>query len=265
MRFNQWRAIMTAAIFDLSGHTALITGGNGGLGLAMAKGLVKAGANIAIWGRNGEKNAAAVAELASLGGTAEAFACDVTDPSACAAAFAATLERFGTINSCFANAGGSGVRGPFHKLSTEDWQQSTNLNVASVIDTFKLAIAHWLECKEPGKLIVTSSIAAVMGLPMATPYSATKAAVEALVRGLAIEYGRAGIQANAILPGFIETEMSLDTPQYFQDGAKRRAASGEIGRLQDMEGIAVFLASKESRFMTGQSLILDGGHTIFPL
>jgi NAD(P)-dependent dehydrogenase (short-subunit alcohol dehydrogenase family) len=252
-------------IFDLSGHVALITGGNGGLGLSMAKGLTKAGASIAIWGRNAEKNAAAVAELGAMGGTAAAFECDVTDPASCATAFAATIERFGKIDSCFANAGGSGVRGPFHKLTTEDWTQSNDINVSSVIDTFKLAIAHWLERKAPGKLIVTSSIAAVMGLPMATPYSATKAAVEGLIRGLAIEYARAGIQANAILPGFIETEMSLDTPQAFQDGAKRRAASGEIGQLEDMEGIAVFLASKESRFMTGQSLILDGGHTIFPL
>jgi NAD(P)-dependent dehydrogenase (short-subunit alcohol dehydrogenase family) len=256
---------MTQKIFDLSGHVALITGGNGGLGLAMAKGLVKAGASVAIWGRNTDKNAAAVAELVALGGTADAFACDVTDPASCAAAFAATIERFGKIDSCFANAGGSGVRGPFHTLSTEDWQQSNDLNVTSVIDTFKLAIAHWLERKVPGKLIVTSSVAAVVGLPMATPYSATKSAVQGLIRGLAIEYGRAGIQANAILPGFIETELSLDTPQYFQDGAKRRAASGEIGKLEDMEGIAVYLASKESRFMTGQSLILDGGHTIFPL
>jgi NAD(P)-dependent dehydrogenase (short-subunit alcohol dehydrogenase family) len=256
---------MSRQIFDLEGHVALVTGGNGGLGLAMAKGLVKAGATVAIWGRNSEKNVAADTELSAMGGTVEAFACDVTDPASCAAAFAATIERFGKIDSCFANAGGSGVRGPFHKLSTEDWQQSTDLNVSSVIDTFKLAIAHWLERKAPGKLIVTSSIAGIMGIPMATPYSATKAAVQGLVRGLAIEYGKAGIQANAILPGFIETEMSLDTPQYFQDGAKRRAASGEIGRLEDMEGIAVYLASKESRFLTGQCIILDGGHTIYPL
>ena len=256
---------MSAKIFDLSGHVALITGGNGGLGLAMAKGLTKAGASVAIWGRNAEKNATAVAELHALGGTAEAFTCDVTDAASCASAFAATIERFGSIDSMFANAGGSGVRGPFHKLSADDWRQSNDLNVASVVETFKLAIAHWLARKAPGKLIVTSSIAGIMGLPMATPYSATKAAVQGLIRGLAIEYGRAGIQANAILPGFIETEMSLDTPQAFQDGAKRRAASGEIGQLEDMEGIAVFLASKESRFMTGQCLVLDGGHTIFPL
>jgi NAD(P)-dependent dehydrogenase (short-subunit alcohol dehydrogenase family) len=256
---------MPEALFDLKGHVALITGGNGGLGLAMARGLVKAGASVAIWGRNADKNAVAVKELRDMGGHAEAFVCDVTDPASCATAFTATIAHFGKIDSCFANAGGSGARGPFHKLTTEDWRQSTDLNVSSVIDTFKLAIGHWLERKAPGKLVVTSSIAGLMGIPMAAPYSATKAAVQGLVRGLAIEYGRAGIQANAILPGFIETEMSLDTPQYFQDGAKRRAASGEIGRLEDMEGIAVYLASPHSRFMTGQCLVLDGGHTIFPL
>jgi NAD(P)-dependent dehydrogenase (short-subunit alcohol dehydrogenase family) len=256
---------MSGRMFDLTGHVALVTGGNGGLGLAMAKGLAKAGASIAIWGRNDAKNAAAVATLKATGADAAAFACDVTDAAASARAFAATLERFGKVDSAFANAGGSGARGPFHTLTGEQWHEAVDLNLTSVIATFKLAIAHWLERKEPGKLIVTSSIASVMGIPMATPYSATKAAVQGLVRGLAIEYGRAGIQANAILPGFIETELSLDTPQAFQDGARRRAASGKIGHLEDMEGIAVYLASPESRFMTGQCLILDGGHTIFPL
>lgn len=256
---------MSARIFDLDGHVALVTGGNGGLGLAMAKGLAKAGARIAIWGRNAAKNAEAIAALQAMGAEAKDFECDVTDAAACATAFAATIAHFGKIDSCFANAGGSGVRGPFHKLSNDDWQQSNDLNVTSVINTFRLAIAHWLERRAPGKLIVTSSVAGLIGIPMAAPYCATKAAVQGLVRNLAIEYGRAGIQANAILPGFIETEMSLDTPQHFQDAAKRRAASGEIGQLEDMEGIAVFLASKESRFMTGQSVVLDGGHTIFPM
>lgn len=256
---------MTRPIFDLDGHVALITGGNGGLGLAMAKGLVKAGAQIAIWGRNADKNAAAVNALAAIGGVAKDFTCDVTDRTSSADAFAATIDHFGRIDSCFANAGGSGARGPFHTLTADDWSGANGLNVDSVVATFQLAIGHWLETKRPGKLIVTSSIAAMIGLPMAAPYCTTKAAVEGLVRALAIEYGRAGIQANAILPGFIETELSLATPQYFQDAVRRRVASGSIGQLEDMEGVAVFLASPESRFMTGQSLILDGGHTIFPL
>ena len=252
-------------MFDLSDHVALITGGNGGLGLAMARGIVKAGGSVAIWGRNADKNAAAVAELTAMGGTTAAFACDVTDRASCETAFAGTLDRFGKIDSCFANAGGSGVRGPFHRLTEQDWATTNALNVDSVITSFQLAITHWLERKSGGKLIVTSSIAGLMGVPQSGGYCMTKAAVQGLIRSLAVEYGRAGIQANAILPGFIETEMSLDTPQYFQDGCKRRAASGEIGQLEDMEGIAVYLASRESRFMTGQCIILDGGHTIFPL
>jgi NAD(P)-dependent dehydrogenase (short-subunit alcohol dehydrogenase family) len=256
---------MDRQIFDLRDHVAVVTGGNAGLGLAMAKGLVKAGAKVALWGRNAQKNAVAVAELEALGGEVAAFACDVTDDASSAKAFADTLDRFSSVDSFFANAGGSGVRGAFHQLSRADWQSTNDLNVQSVITSFQLAIGHWLESKKPGSLVVTSSIASMMGIPMATGYSTTKAAVAGLVRGLAIEYGRAGIRANAILPGFIETEMSLDTPKAFQDGARRRAASGEIGQLEDMEGIAVYLASKESRFMTGQCLVLDGGHTIFPL
>ncbi|MEY4268894.1 MAG: hypothetical protein RLZZ58_110 [Pseudomonadota bacterium] len=257
--------MMTRAIFDLTGHVALVTGGNGGLGLAMAKGLAKAGASIAIWGRNDAKNAAALAELRAMGATAQAFVADVTDPVSAASAFAETISHYGHIDSCFANAGGSGARGPFHLLSGDQWRAAIDLNMTSVIETFKLAVAHWLETKRPGKLIVTSSVAAEIGIPMATPYSATKAAMQGLVRGLAIEYGRAGIQANALLPGFIETEMSLDTPQAFQEAAKRRVASGQIGKLTDMEGIAVYLAAPESHFMTGQCLVIDGGHTIFPM
>ena len=256
---------MNRAIFDLEGHVALVTGGNGGLGLAMSKGLVKAGASIAIWGRNADKNAAAVAELTAMGGDVAAFICDVTDESSAAAAFQETLGRFGKIDSCFANAGGSGVRGAFHTLSSDDWRATVDLNVSSVITTFQLATRFWLESKQNGKLVVTSSVAGLIGIPFASGYSMTKAAVQGLVRSLAIEYGRAGIQVNAILPGFIETEMSLDTPQHFQDAAKRRAASGDIGKLEDMEGIAVYLASNESKFMTGQCLVIDGGHTIFPM
>jgi NAD(P)-dependent dehydrogenase (short-subunit alcohol dehydrogenase family) len=256
---------MSRQIFDLEGHVALVTGGNSGLGLAMAKGLVKSGADIAIWGRNADKNAQAVAELDALGGTAAAFACDVSDAQSSADAFAATIAHFGAIDSCFANAGGSGVRGPFHIMTAADWTTTIDLNLQSVVTTFQLAVQHWLELGTPGKLVVTSSVAGILGIPGGTGYSTTKAAVQGLVRALAIEYGRVGIQANAILPGFIETEMSRDTPQHFQDACKRRAASGEIGKLEDMEGIAVYLASPESKFMTGQCLIIDGGHTIFPM
>jgi NAD(P)-dependent dehydrogenase (short-subunit alcohol dehydrogenase family) len=257
--------IERGTLFDLGDHVALVTGGNGGLGLAMAKGLVRAGASVAIWGRNADKNAAATQALADMGGTAKSFVADVMNPASSAAAFAATIDAFGKIDSCFANAGGAGVRGPFTELGRDDWLATNDLNVLSVIDTFQHATRHWIDRKARGKLIVTSSVAATLGLPNSAGYCLTKAAVTGLVRSLAIELGPRNIQVNAILPGFIETEMSLNTPQAFQDACRRRAASGKIGQLEDMEGIAVYLASQQSNFMTGQALILDGGHSIFPL
>ena len=251
-------------MFDLSGHLALVTGGNGGLGLAMAKGLVKSGASVAIWGRNTRKNREAVGALQALGGEVAAFECEVTDAGQVKAAFAAALERFGKIDSCFANAGGSGPTSMLHQLSEAQWGAVMDMNLNSVVLTYRLAIAHMLERKQGGKLIATSSVAANLGMPLHAGYSTTKAALLGLTRSLAIELGRANIQVNAILPGYIATEMSLDTSQAFQDAAKRRSAAGEVGRLEDMEGIAVYLASRESRFMTGQGLVIDGGQSIFP-
>lgn len=252
-------------MFDLSDHVSIVTGGNGGLGLAYGKGLVKCGAKVAIWGRNNEKNTVAASELRDLGGDVEAFVCDVTDEAQIAEAFADTIKRFGKVDSCFANAGGGGFRGMSHMTSREDWLATIDLNLMSAVHTFAPVTKHLLERGEGGKLIVTSSVAALVGTPTAAGYSTTKAAVRGLVQALAMELGQAGIQVNAILPGFIETEMSLQASQAFQDAAKRRSAIGRIGVLEDMEGIAVFLASKNSDFMTGQSVILDGGHTIHPM
>ncbi|MEP3224368.1 MAG: SDR family NAD(P)-dependent oxidoreductase [Parasphingorhabdus sp.] len=251
-------------MFDLTGQVAMVTGGNGGLGLAMAKGLVKAGSAVAIWGRNAEKNEVALKSLQEMGADAAIFSCDVTDTDQVDAAFAATVKRFGKVDSCFANAGG-GSSGMLHQTSEEEWNAAVDMNLTSVVNTYRPVIAHMLKRQQGGKLIVTSSAAAIMGMPMGSGYSATKAAVTGLTRALAIELGAAKIQVNALLPGYIETDMSLNTPQIFRDACKRRAAAGEVGKLEDMEGIAVYLASQQSNFMTGQSLVLDGGHSIHPL
>lgn len=252
-------------MFDLSGHVAIVTGGNGGVGLAFGRGLVKSGAKVAIWGRNAEKNEQAVAELAALGGEADAFIVDVTKEDQIAIAFEATLARFGKVDSCFANAGGGGFRGLSHKADRQTWLDTIDLNLMSVVQTWAPVTDHLMRRGEGGRLIVTSSVAALMGTGGAAGYSTTKAAVLGLVQALAVELGQAGIRVNAILPGFIETEMSLTATQAFQDAARRRAAIGRIGTLEDMEGVAVFLASKHSDFMTGQGIVMDGGHTIFPM
>ncbi|MBV7258662.1 SDR family NAD(P)-dependent oxidoreductase [Erythrobacter crassostreae] len=251
-------------LFDLQGHVALVTGGNTGLGLGMARGLAKAGASVAIWGRNSDRNTAAAKELASLGVEAQGFVCDVTDPAAINAAMEATVDRFGRLDSCFANAGGSGVRKPFVNHTPADWQSTIDLNFNSVTATMQAAAKQFISQGSGGKLIVSSSIAALMGIP-GGGYSATKAAVSGLIRSLAIELAPANIQANAILPGFIETDMSVQTPQAFQDACLRRTASGKLGNLEDMEGIAVFLASQQSNLVTGHSLVIDGGQSIFPM
>lgn len=251
-------------LFDLKGRVALVTGGNAGLGLGIARGLAKAGASVAIWGRKADRNAEAVAQLCAIGADAEGFICDVMDPAAVNAAMTETVGRFGRLDACFANAGGAGIRKPFLDLEPADWAYTQRLNVDSVVSTFQAAARQFASQKTGGKLVVTSSIAALLGLPGGS-YSATKAAVSGLIRSLAIELAPLGIQANAVLPGFIETEMSLNTPKAFQDACKRRTASGKLGTLEDMEGIAVFLASPASNLITGQSIVIDGGQSIYPM
>ena len=256
---------MSNKLFDLTGQVAIVTGGNGGLGLAFAKGLAKAGASVAIWGRNTEKNAAGLAELKEFATDAEAFVCDVLDEARVEAAFAETVERFGKVDICMANAGGGGFRGLSHQVGSKVWQGAIDLNITSVTNTFAPVTKHLLERQEGGKLIITSSAAALMGFGNAAGYTTTKAAVNGLAKALAVELGWANIQVNSIMPGFVATEMSMNTPQEFRDSALRRSVLGRVGTFEDMEGIAVFLASKQSDYMTGQSLVIDGGHTIFPM
>lgn len=252
-------------MFDLTGHVALITGGNGGIGLAFARGLVRSGAAVAIWGRNADKNLTAVKELETMGGNVQAFVCDVTDESQVISAFAETVAHFGKVDSCFANAGGAGHQGMLHQMDINKWDASVDLNLSSVVLTFRPMIAHLLERQAPGKLIATSSVAAVMGTGFASSYATTKAAVVGLMRSLAVELGRNGISANALLPGYVESDLTAETSQVFKDAAQRRACLGRVGALEDMEGVAVFMASKASDYMTGHALVMDGGHSIHPL
>jgi len=252
-------------MFDLTGHVAVITGGNGGIGLAFGRGLAKCGAKIAIWGRNAEKNAAAVSELRGLGAEAEAFQVDVTQVTDIQRGFEETINHFEKIDSCFANAGGPGAVGYLHQSNEETWNHTMDLNVNSVVNTFKPIIEHLLAQKAPGKLIVTSSAAAVMGTGFAASYATSKAAVVGLARSLAVELGPNNIQVNALLPGYVETDFVVDTSQAFKDAAERRSCLPRRAQAKDMEGIAVFMASPHSDFMTGHALVMDGGHTIHPM
>lgn len=252
-------------MFDLSNTVSIVTGGNSGLGLAYGRGLVKCGGTVAIWGRNADKNATAIDELRSLGGNVESFVCDVTDEDQVKIAFEQSIEKFGDIDACFANAGGNGFWGMSHSTSRADWLGAIDLNLMSVVHTWSPITKYLIDRGRGGKLIVTSSVAALMGSGTAAGYSTTKAALKGLVQALAVELGPAGIQVNAILPGFIETEMSSQTNAAFQEACRRRSVSGQIGKLEDMEGVAVFLASTHSNYITGQSIVMDGGYTIHPM
>jgi len=251
-------------IFDLNGHVALITGGNGGIGLGMARGLAKAGAAIAVWGRNPDKNAAAVTELTALGAPAAAFEVDVTSEEQLTAAMSATLSRFGRVDSCFANAG-VGVAASFVDMTIADWNAVIDINLVGAFLTFREAARHMIDRGGGGKLVGIASIGSIHGMPRQAQYSASKAGLCALVRSLAVELARHDIQANSILPGWIETDMTEGARSWdkLRETVVHRTPARRWGRPEDFEGIAIYLASRASAFHTGDTLRVDGGYAVF--
>jgi NAD(P)-dependent dehydrogenase (short-subunit alcohol dehydrogenase family) len=250
--------------FHLDGHVALVTGGNGGIGLGMARGLARAGARIAIWGRDSTKNAAAVAELEALGAEAAAFVVDVSIEEQVAGAMGETLTRFGRVDSAFANAG-VGVAAPFTSMSMSQWNAVVDVNLVGAFLTFREASRHMVERGGGGKLVGVASIGAMHGMPRQAQYSASKAGLCAMIRSLAVELARHGIQANAILPGWIETDMTVAARSFdkLRETVVHRTPARRWGRPEDFEGIAVYLASRASDFHTGDTLRVDGGYAVF--
>ena len=254
--------------FDLTGKAAVVTGGNGGIGLGMAEGLAAAGADIAIWGRKADKNAAALERLKAHGTRVEALEVDVADEQAVVDAMAESLSRLGRIDSCIANAGVGGGA-PLIEQTTEQWRKVTAVNLDAVFWTFREASKHMVARAESGdkggSLLVTSSVSAIHGAPQNQAYAATKAGVLAMVRGTAVELARHGIRANAILPGWIATEMTerLQNWDAFNDKAIGRVPMRRWGEGEDFAGMAVYFASDASKFHTGDSVVIDGGYSIF--
>ncbi|MEL7445819.1 MAG: SDR family oxidoreductase [Pseudomonadota bacterium] len=251
-------------LFDLSGHVAIITGGNGGLGLAMARGLMKSGANVAIWARNPDKNAAALDELKALNaGRAIALQCDVVEETQVEAAMAATLDAFGRVDSCFANAGIPGAGTTIQDMTTEGWDRTLAVNARGPAVTYKHVVKHMVERaknSDPGgKLIATSSGQSIMGVNRSSDYAASKAAVNGLTRGAAFELARYQITANALLFGYYETDITAKADPKFATWMEKRIPLRRPGDHEGLEGLAVFWASPHSDYITGQSLPVDGG------
>src|ERR1700682_4534245 len=200
-------------IFDLTGRVAVITGGNGGLGLGIAQALAASGCNVSIWGRNAEKNRNAAATMAGCPGKVDTRICDVSDPASVKAAMAATLGTLGRVDGCFANAGiGGGGRHAFIDRTEDQWRSMFATNLDGVFHVFQAAARHMTERATAGdvfgRLVATSSLASLFGTARNEHYAATKAAINALVRALAVGLARQGVTANAILPGWIRTDMT---------------------------------------------------------
>ncbi len=252
-------------LFDLSGKVALVTGGNSGIGLGFAEGLARHGADVCIWGTNESKNAAAEEKLKQYGGKVLALQCDVGDQPQVDRAFAKTVETLGKVDSCFANAG-VGSRGtPFVEMDLEEWRAIFRVNMEGVFFTFQAAVKHMVERGEGGSLVVTSSGSAIFGAPRTEHYAATKAGVNAIIRGLAVEHGRHGIRANAVIPGWIDTPMTAGVVnnEVFLKKVQTRIPIRRWGTGDDFSAIAVYFASDASAYHTGDTVMIDGGYAAF--
>jgi NAD(P)-dependent dehydrogenase (short-subunit alcohol dehydrogenase family) len=251
--------------FSLEGRVALVTGGNGGIGLALARGLARAGADVAIWGTSAEKNKHAQDELGTLGVRVFAHACDVSDEGAVESAFAATLSTLGRVDACFANAGTGGAPAPFAKQTLSEWRRVMAVNLDGTFLTLRAAARHMIERGEGGSLVATSSLTAIEAAPRSQHYAASKAGVIALIKTLAVELARYQIRANALMPGWVETDLTrpllaseMATEHIIPRIPLRRAAQPE-----DLAAAAVYLAADGSRYHTGDVVVIDGGYRLF--
>jgi NAD(P)-dependent dehydrogenase (short-subunit alcohol dehydrogenase family) len=256
-------------MFDLTGAVALVTGGNSGIGLGLASGLVRAGSAVCLWGTNEDKNRTAVKHLRELatGGRVEAMIVDVSDEHAVDEGMRQVVERLGRLDSCFANAAVTGRFGGtrFVDSTLESWRAEMAVNLDGTYLTLRAAARQMIAQGEGGSLVGTSSLAARFGAPRDAGYSAAKGGILALMQTLAVELGKHGIRANTLLPGWTRSpqfDVWLEQPGV-ADRILPRIPLRRWGAADDWEGIAVYLASRESSFHTGDAFRIDGGYGVF--
>ena len=249
--------------FDLTGRVAVVTGGNGGIGLGMARGLAGAGATVVIAARNQAKSEAAVAELASLGAGAAAISLDVADPASCRAMVAQTVDRFGRLDVLVNNAGMS-IRKPPEDYAVEEWRAVLDTNLTGAFVCSQAAYPEMTR-NGGGKIINIGSMMAIFGAAYAAAYAASKGAIVQLTKSLATAWAKDNIQINAVLPGWIDTELTIAAREQvpgLHERILRRTPAGRWGQPADLAGIAVFLASPASDFVTGAAIPVDGGFSV---
>ena len=247
-------------LFDLRGKVALVTGGNGGIGLGIARGLARAGADVAIAGRNAAKHAAAVDELTSLGIKATGIIADVTDAADVRRMVAETVEQLGGLDILIANAG-INIRKLPQEYTFEEWHKIVDTNLTSVFACCQ-AVYPEMQRRGGGKIVTIGSMTSLFGFDVASIYAATKGAVVQLTSSLAMAWAKDNIQVNSILPGWIDTDLTKGARQAIgglNDRVVQGTPSGRWGQPDDLAGAAVFFSSSASNFVTGTALPVDGG------
>jgi 2-dehydro-3-deoxy-D-gluconate 5-dehydrogenase len=254
---------MTSGRFDLRGKVAIVTGGNGGIGLGIARGLADAGADIAVVGRNEAKSSAAVTDLEAHGIRAIAVAADVTDKAAVAAMVARAASELGRVDILVNNAG-INIRKPPHMLELEEWSSVIDTNLTSAFLCSK-AVYPAMKQAGGGKIINIGSMMSIFGASFAPAYAASKGGIVQFTRSCACAWAADNIQANAILPGWIDTDLTKRAREQIDglhDRVLARTPAARWGAIDDFTGIAVFLASSASDFVTGTAIPVDGGFSI---
>lgn len=250
-------------MFDLSGRVAIVTGGNGGIGLGMAKGMAEAGAAIVVAGRDAAKNAAAVKEIQGLGATASAIAVDVLKEDSCRALIADTVKRHGRLDILVNNAG-INIRKQPQEYTLAEWHKVLDSNLTSA---FLCSHAAYPEMMKTGggKMINIGSMMSIFGASFTTAYAASKGGIVQMTKAMATAWAKDRIQVNAILPGWIDTALTQrarqDVPA-LHDSVLKRTPAGRWGTPGDFAGIAVFLAAAASDYVTGAAITVDGGYSV---
>ena len=250
-------------MFDLTGKVAIVTGGNGGIGLGMAKGLAAHGAAVVVAGRNAAKTEAAVKELVASGAKASGFAVDVRKEDQVRAMVADAVARHGRLDILVNNAGMS-IRALPQDYRLEDWREVLESNLTSAFVASHAAYPH-LKAAGGGKVVNIGSTMSIFGAPFATAYAASKGGIVQFTKVCANAWAKDDIQVNAILPGWIDTELTRGARRDVEGLHQRveaRTPAGRWGVPEDMAGIAVFLCSPASRFVTGTAIPVDGGYSI---
>jgi 2-dehydro-3-deoxy-D-gluconate 5-dehydrogenase len=250
-------------IFSLQNRVAFVTGGNGGIGLGMAKGLAAAGATVVIAGRNKQKAQSALVELRSVGAQAEFIELDALEEASCRQVVQRAVDRFGRLDILVNNAGTT-VRKQPEALTAQEWHLVMDTNLTSAFLCSQAAYPHMVRAGG-GKIINIGSMMSVFASSYATPYAASKGGIVQLAKSLAVAWAKDNIQVNAILPGWIDTDLTRKAREQVQGLNERvlaRTPAQRWGMPDDFAGIAVFLAAPASNFITGTAIPVDGGYSV---